>query len=332
MAINFNKIPNEMDETLDTPNPKRTVLDEINERQQLLQQHSINCKNIEPFYEKPQRNGLRYTYKYFCVCPRYNPPYPCEHTGNVVIDRDILTKAEHIAYLSRPNVRIAATRMPPRFYPKKLIVPNCTARISKLAAPDIKHVRHTLNHYQHLLSERHRSALQQYMEEKPTIEYTNIATALQWMEEERRLKKVAKRMEKLRCQKLSRKIKRKQRSQIKKIMWVLFEEMKEFLLNDQFVMDEGSPLVNVIWENLKEFTAGELYWISNLSEYQKVLACNLAVWINKFISNLNIHVNERPQQHQYEQQTRMERLALERQTFLPISDYIPCSSDSEEIY
>lgn len=254
MAINFDEIPNELEVTEEPASTIHTVLEEINARQHLLQERSIKCKNISPFYEKTKKKPPRYTYKYFCVCPRYNPRYPCEHTGNVIVDRDVLTPAEHIVYLSTPKENKAAPRKSPRFYQKKYILPNCTARINKLAAPDIKHVTHTLNHFKHVLPKRHRLALKQHLQEKPKVEYTNIATALEWLEEEKRLKKVAKRMEKLRCQRLQRKIIYKQRRQIKKIVYVLFEEMKEFLLNDQFIMEDSSPLVEVILEALMDFT------------------------------------------------------------------------------
>ncbi|XP_075159607.1 reduction in Cnn dots 7 [Haematobia irritans] len=327
MPINFNEIPNELDIALKPSRSSYTVLEEINARQQLLQERQIKCKNIEVFYEKPKKKPHRYTYKYFCVCPRYNPKYPCNHSGNVVIDRDVLSKEEHIVHLATPKENKAAPRKMPRFYQKKFIMPNCTARINKLAIPDMKHVLHTLTHYKHLLSHRNKSALKQHLEEKPKVEYTNIATALEWMEEERRLKKVAKRMEKLRCQKLERKIIQKQRIQIKKIVAVLFEEMKEFLLNDQFVMDDSSPLVEVILENIKEFTDKEFHTTDNLREYQKILAFNLAVWINKFISNLNIHVAELPQAAQ----PQMGISEPEVQTLLPVGDYISCTSGSDEI-
>ncbi|XP_073835873.1 reduction in Cnn dots 7 [Musca autumnalis] len=336
MAINFEEIPHEIDDaSTKPPRSTRTVLEEITARQHLLQERSIKCKNIPPFYEKPKKRPQRYTYKYFCVCPRYNPQYPCQHSGNVVVDRDVLTPREHIVYLSTPRENKAAPRRLPRFYQKKFVLPNCTARINKLAAPDIKRVMHTLANFKHILPKRHRSALKEHMAPKPKVEYTNIATALEWMEEERRLKKVAKRMERLRCQKISRQILHRQRTQIKKIVCVLFEEMREFLLNDQFIIDDNSPLVGVILETLKEFTDKEFFVTNNLKEYQKILSLNLAVWINKFISNLNIHIAESPEQYeqrqQQEQSTSMPNTLLHEmpQSFLPVADYISYTSSSE---
>lgn len=254
MAINFNKIPDQIEISPEPPKPTRTVLEEINARQCLLQERYIKCKNIGPLYEKPKKRPHRYTYKYFCVCPNYNPQYVCQHIGNIVIDRDVLTPQEHIVHLATPKENKGAPRKLPRFYQKKFIVPNCTARVNRLATPVVRQVIHTLTHFKHLLTNRHRVALKQRLETKPKVEYTSITVALEWLEEEKRLKKVAKRMEKARCKKLQRKILNKQRTQIKKIICVLFEEMKDFLLNDQFIMDENSTLVAVILETLKEFT------------------------------------------------------------------------------
>lgn len=63
---------------------------------------------------------------------------------------------------------------------------------------------------------------------------------------------------------------------------------------------------------------------SNLREYQKILAFNLAIWINKFISNLNIHVAPAP----IKKPTGDEGDKLG--SFLPLSDYISCSSGEQE--
>lgn len=63
---------------------------------------------------------------------------------------------------------------------------------------------------------------------------------------------------------------------------------------------------------------------SNLREYQKILAFNLAVWINKFISNLNIHVAPAPPKAPVQEEPN--KLG----SFLPVSDYISCSTGEEE--
>lgn len=63
---------------------------------------------------------------------------------------------------------------------------------------------------------------------------------------------------------------------------------------------------------------------SNLREYQKILAFNLAIWINKFISNLNIHVA--PSSPKKPRDGEGDKL----ESFLPLSDYISCSSGEEE--
>lgn len=74
-----------------------------------------------------------------------------------------------------------------------------------------------------------------------------------------------------------------------------------------------------------------------MREYQKILAFNLAVWINKFISNLNIHVAEPPTHYPQMPQPQPERPTQEIESFLPVGDYISrstteCYEDEEEDY
>lgn len=260
MAINFEEIPSEIEISPQPLPTKRTVLEELNARQQLLNERSIRCRDIRPFFERRKKKPHRYTYRYFCVCPRYKPQYKCKHSGNIIIDRDVLSQEEHIVYLATPKPNFAAPRQMPHYYLKKTILSNCTARINRLAKPDLKLVSYTLNNFQHVISRRHKRSLTKRLEQKPEVEYTSIQKALDWLGEEKRLRRVAQRKERLRCQKLKRKIGQRQRQQIKKIICVLFEEMKEFLLNDQFIMDESSSLVSVILETLREFT-GKWKWI-----------------------------------------------------------------------
>lgn len=254
MAINFEEIPSDIEIPLRPAHNTRTVLEEINACQSLLTQRTIKCADIKPLYEKSKKKPPHFAYKNFCICPRYKPQYICQHKDNVIIDRDVLTQQEHIVYLATPKANFGAPRKMPRFLQKKYIMPNCTARINKLAAPDLKQVNDTLNNFQHIISKRHKRSLEKHLLKTPNVQYTSIQTALDWLAEEKRLKMVSKRVEKLRCKKLSRKIVRKQRTQIKKIICALFEEIKEFLMNDQLIMDENSPLVAVILETLKEFT------------------------------------------------------------------------------
>lgn len=61
------------------------------------------------------------------------------------------------------------------------------------------------------------------------------------------------------------------------------------------------------------------------------MAFNLAVWINKFISNLNIHVAEPATHYQQMSQTQPERPTQELSSFIPLSDYISYSSVSDEL-
>ncbi|KAM7355403.1 reduction in Cnn dots 7 [Cochliomyia hominivorax] len=332
MAINFEEIPSAIEIPLKPTEPQRSVVEELEARQHLQNERSIKCQDIHPFFERRQKKPLRYTYKYFCVCPRYNPKYTCKHSGNIIIDRDILTSKEHIVYLATPKPNLAAPRKLPQYYLKKSIIANCTARINHLAKPDLRLVNQTLNNFNHILNRRRKHLLNEHLLPSNDVEYTSIQKALEWLNEEHRLKRVAKRKERLRCQKLKRKILKRQRKQIKKIVCVVFEKMKDFLLNDQFVMDEGSALVSVILETLREFSDKHFYITNNLQEYQKILSSNLAVWINKFISNLNIHIEDEPPIQYEAELPQTEKPTQELSSFLPIDDYISQSSGSEEFY
>ena len=261
MAVNFEEIPSDIEVTDKPPIARKTVLEELNNRQSLLNERTIKCKDIRPFFEKMKKDPLRYMYKYFCICPRFNPKYLCKHTGNIIIDRDVLTHEEHIVFLATPKANFAEPRKLPRYLIHKYIVPKCTARVHSLAAPDKKQVNDTLNNFSHIIPKWRKRLLKMHLQKKPTVNYTTIPLALEWLSEEIRLKKVAKRKERACLQKLARKIVRRQRTQIKKIICVLFEEMKDFLLNDQFVMDENSALVSVILEALREFT-GLLFFLN----------------------------------------------------------------------
>lgn len=254
MSFNFEEIPSVIEIPHEPATKTRTVLEELNARQYLLSERAIKCRDIRPFFKKTKKPSPHYTYKYLCVCPRYNPQYACKHAGNIIIDRDVLTPQEHLVYLATPKPNLALPRKMPRYFLKKSIIANCTPRINRLAKPDLKRVSETLNNFNHLISRRHKRTLRKRLEKSSDIEFTSIQRALELISEEKRLRRVAKRQERIRCQKLRRKIASKERQKIKKIICIMYEEMKEYLLNDQFIMDENSSLVTVILEALREFT------------------------------------------------------------------------------
>jgi len=115
-------------------------------------------------------------------------------------------------------------------------------------------VSDTYNFFKEYLSPRHIAALENQMKPKPPVEAMSMEKALEYMEEEMRQRRAAKRVHKRRCKGLKKRILLRQRKQMQKIICVLFEEMKDFLLNDQFIVDENSPLCCVILERLREFT------------------------------------------------------------------------------
>ncbi|XP_036344847.1 uncharacterized protein LOC118754093, partial [Rhagoletis pomonella] len=280
MYSTFNKIPSVI-EIQHEPAKQLTVSKELEAAKGLLNQRKTQCTSLELQYKRSKRTSLLYGYKFFSICPQYNPQYICRHTGNVIIDRDVLTKEEHICYLSTPRVNLAALRKRPRYFQKRVVVPNCTTRVEQLALPDLKRVRWTLEIYKSTLTKRQIKSLKHHLHQGSKVMSYNINTALSYIEEERRLNRVAKLLRRRQCRKLKRHVLRKQQRQIRKIICVLFEEMRNFLLNDQFLKDERSTLRGVIMEQIRNFTNNEFYTTSNLREYQQILANNLTVWINK---------------------------------------------------
>lgn len=71
---------------------------------------------------------------------------------------------------------------------------------------------------------------------------------------------------------------------------------------------------------------------SNLREYQKILAFNMAIWINKFLSNLNIHISPipPPTTTAHYDFSHGDHPGMNIGSFLPVGDYISCSSDNAE--
>lgn len=325
-AVNLTKTKSDLPPTNEPkPEPGPTVADELNLQLTLVQLRPDRAKRIKRLvkYTVPQPQHM---YKYFCICPRYHPCYvPCQHTGQIIIDRDMLKREEHTCFLATPKKNfLSPLRLrQPRYVAKKVYVPICTFRMQKLSVPHPQRVLDTYNNFKHILHEYQLENLQILMRPKPPVETFPLETAMEYMEEEIRQQRIQRKQQKKRCKGLQKAILERQRKQMMKIVCVLFEEMKEFLLNDQFIIDEQSPLCAVILDRIKEFTEQEFYTTSNLRDYQRILANNLTVWINKFISNLNIYLA--PQQAPPPKAICAER----GEDFLPVSDYISVSGDVE---
>ncbi|XP_034103442.1 uncharacterized protein LOC132793553 [Drosophila nasuta] len=326
-AINLEQIQSDHPPKPHAPtDPGVTVADELNARLAMVQLRPDRAKPIKRLV-KSNIPEPQHMYRYYCVCPRYHPCYvPCQHTGQIIIDRDMLKREEHICFLATPKKNfISQQRLKqPRYITKKIYVPICTARMERLAIPHPMRVKDTFKYFKHVLPPRHIAALQQQMKPKPPVEAMSMEKAMEYMEEEMRQRRAQKQQHKKRCNGLKKMILERQRKQMMKIVCVLFEEMKDFLLNDQFVIDEQSPLCAVILERIKEFTEQEFYTTSNLRDYQRILANNLTVWINKFISNLNIYLA--PQQVPVARTMHADR----DETFVPMSDYISLSEEMGE--
>ncbi|XP_030570863.1 uncharacterized protein LOC115769958 [Drosophila novamexicana] len=325
-AINFTKMPSDMPPSRGPKETGITVADELNARLAMVQLRPDRAKRIKRLV-KSEIPEPQHMYKFFCVCPRYHPCYvPCQHTGQIIIDRDMLKREEHTCFLATPKKNFLSPQRlrQPRYITKKIYVPICTARMERLANPHPLRVKDTFKSFKHILSQRHIAALQQQLKPKPPVEAMTMEKAMEYLEEEMRQRRAQRQKHKKRCSGLKKLIIERQRKQMMKIVCVLFEEMKDFLLNDQFIIDEQSPLSAVILERIKEFTEQEFYTTSNLRDYQRILANNLTVWINKFISNLNIYMA--PQQVPLARSMHADN----DETFVPVTDYISLSEEVGE--
>ncbi|BFF97128.1 uncharacterized protein DMAD_05611 [Drosophila madeirensis] len=329
-ALNFMKL--ECMQQPEAAKPKEpegpTVADELNARLAMVHVRENRAKRIKRLVKFPATEQQP-LYKFICVCPRYHPCYgPCQHTGQIIIDRDVLSREEHICFLATPKKDMTSPQLfkQPTYYTKKYFMPTCTARIERLADPLPVRVKDTFKTYKNVLEPRQLTALQNQMKPKPPVEVMTMDKALEYLEEEMRQRRTAKQLHRRRCKSLKKRILKRQRKQMEKIVCVLFEEMKDFLLNDQFIVDENSPLCAVILDKIREFTDQEFYTTSNLREYQKILANNLTVWINKFISNLNIYLA--PQQIPVQRTMMAEE---DPEQFVPLSDYISLSEHMDEM-
>ncbi|EDV97988.1 uncharacterized protein LOC6557849 [Drosophila grimshawi] len=324
--IDFTKFPSDL--APPERNVKKsavTVADELNARLAMVQLRPNRAPRIKRLV-RSQIAEPQHMYKYFCVCPRYHPCYvPCQHTGQIIIDRDMLKREEHTCFLATPKKNfLSPLRLRrPRYITKKIYVPICTARMERLANPHPMRVKDTFTYFKHILSQRHLTALEQQLKPKPPVEAMTMEKAMEYLEEEMRQRRVQRQKHRKRCKALRNLIIERQRKQMMKIVCVLFEEMKEFLLNDQFIIDEQSPLSAVILERIQEFTEQEFYTTSNLRDYQRILANNLTVWINKFISNLNIYMAPKPMPVARSMHDNDER-------FVPVTDFISLSEDNCE--
>jgi len=218
----------------DRPPPQRepvdmgvTVADELNARLAMVQLRPDRAKRIKRLVNShvPEPQHM---YRYFCICPRYHPCYvPCQHTGQIIIDRDMLKREEHICFLATPKKNFLSKQRlkQPRYITKKIYVPICTARMERLANPHPMRVKDTFKYFKHILPQRLITSLQQQMKPKPPVEAMTMEKAMEYMAEEMRQRRAQKQQQKKRCNSLKKMILERQRKQMIKIVCVLFDEI-----------------------------------------------------------------------------------------------------------
>ncbi|XP_055844497.1 uncharacterized protein LOC129910918 [Episyrphus balteatus] len=335
--LTFDCIPDTIDE-FDLNENGHSVLDEINrcrhlykKRQVLKRQKAIDIKPL--YYEQMRRRDLvaKYpVYKFWYTSPKPpKKPDPCSHVGRIILDRDILTKNEHISFLAQPKADLGRKVKPPQWTCQKRYLPNCTTRVESLAHPKTIRVQHNCHDFQNILSVRQATNLRKTLQ-KPPLEYTAIENAITYIHEERRLKNIVKSETIRKCNQIKQKLLKIERKQMLKIIYALYEVMKEFLVGDQLEMssDEVNSLSKVLERKITEFCdCDDSSSTSHVRQLLKTVSINLAIWIEKFTSNCgfkNAHVDK-----ESEEDERVKCKEMENPEFLlPVEDYISYHSMS----
>ncbi|XP_052893562.1 uncharacterized protein LOC128301229 [Anopheles moucheti] len=103
------------------------------------------------------------------VCKLVYPSPPkyqkCQHSGNFILDREVLNPSDHIAFIASPKEFIH--RKKPYYVNHKLS--SATNRIKTLARPGATHVKTTLERYSTQLSPKQKQHLQSLLEPKPFV-------------------------------------------------------------------------------------------------------------------------------------------------------------------
>uniref|UniRef100_A0A182NK39 Uncharacterized protein n=1 Tax=Anopheles dirus TaxID=7168 RepID=A0A182NK39_9DIPT len=89
----------------------------------------------------------------------------CEHSGNFILDREVLSSTAHIELISEPRDVIREKR--PHYVIRKL--PAITNRIKTLSRPGPTHVKYTLERHSSNLSSKQKQQLESLLEPKPFV-------------------------------------------------------------------------------------------------------------------------------------------------------------------
>ncbi|XP_055909692.1 uncharacterized protein LOC129944352 [Eupeodes corollae] len=302
-------------------------------RQVLKRQKAIDVKPL--YYENMKRRDLvaKYPiYKYAFTFPKIpKAPDLCNHVGKIILDRDILTQSEHIGFLAQPKADFGRMGRGPHGIYQKRLLPNCTTRVESLSHPKSIRVQHNWEDFHNVLSVRQATNLRKTLQ-KPPLQYTTIEKALTYIHEERRLRNVMKNEAMRKCNKVKKKLLKIERKQMVKIIFALYEVLKESLMNDDVFIEEDeatSSLIRVLENKITEFCdCDDNNSTSHIRQPIKAVARNLASWIKIFTTNCGFgSAGFKSQQETDGTDKGVKCNEMENQEFwLPVEDYISYNS------
>uniref|UniRef100_A0A182RDM7 Uncharacterized protein n=1 Tax=Anopheles funestus TaxID=62324 RepID=A0A182RDM7_ANOFN len=154
-----------------------------------------------------------------------NPPkcQKCQHSGNFILDRQILEPSDHIDFIARPKEVMQRKR--PYYVDHKLS--SATNRIKTLARPGALHVKTTLEKYTKL-SPEHEQHLKNLLEPKP---FVTIMESIGYAKQQRSDDAVWRRHMANQERKLLHKIHYWEIEHLKIVMEALCKKLKDYYLS-----------------------------------------------------------------------------------------------------
>ncbi|XP_053663138.1 LOW QUALITY PROTEIN: uncharacterized protein LOC128712268 [Anopheles marshallii] len=147
----------------------------------------------------------------------------CQHSGNFILDRDVLNPADYIDFIARPKEVIR--RKKPHYVKHKLS--SATNRIKTLARPGTTHVKATLERYSTQLSPKQKQHLQSMLEPKP---FVTIMESIGYAKQQRSDEAMWQRHMAKQEQKLLHKIHRWENELLKIAMNRLAKQLRDYYL------------------------------------------------------------------------------------------------------
>lgn len=214
------------------------------------------------------------------------PPKPkmCHHCDNLIIDRQILTRSEHIDVLSRPR-NSGHKKRSPKLVPRS--IPPMTNRMNELAQPKKRDVILTWQRYAPILTGKQIDTFQGILASYQVMDNKRAAEYLKQCGKDERLRRKFQKME---VKKLRKDIERIYLDQIKDVILRVFNEVKGYLLGHQeFCLDPqmtqvSEKILKMICRFLKcQMPSGSTKKGQLKGRAMEMLADKITVWAQAFL-------------------------------------------------